>query len=55
MLYNAKVVGWSESETGITVNLEDGNICQGEQLIITTGAFTSKIIKDLGVKLKPTT
>ena len=55
MLYNTKVVGWSESETGVTVTLEDGSICQGEQLIITTGAFTSKIVKNLGVKLKPTT
>ena len=55
MLYNTKVVGWSESETEVTVTLEDGSICQGEQLIITTGAFTSKIVKNLGVKLKPTT
>ena len=54
ILYNTKVINWSESEDGVTVTLEDGTICTGEQLIITAGAFTSKVVADLGVKLKPT-
>ena len=54
MLYNTKVTGWKESESGVIVTLEDGTTCLGEQLIITTGAFTNKIVANLGVKLKIT-
>ena len=54
IIYNTKVMGWDESANGITVTLEDGTVCEGEQLIITTGAYTSKIVANLGVKLKPT-
>ena len=54
MLYNTRVTGWEESDSGVIVTLEDGTTCHGEQLIITTGAFTSKIVADLGVKLKVT-
>ena len=54
ILFNTKVTSWNESQDGVTVILEDGTICLGEQLIITTGAFTSKVVADLGVKLKPT-
>ena len=54
MLYNTKVAGWKELESGVIVTLEDGRTCLGEQLIITTGAFTNKIVANLGVKIKIT-
>ena len=30
MLYNTKVIGWEESESGVKVTLEDGTTCHGE-------------------------
>ena len=34
--------------------MEDGLIVEADQIIITAGAYTNHLVKDLGVKLKVT-
>ena len=54
ILENARVKSWSENAKGIKIVLEDGSVIEAEQLVITAGAYTTQLVKDLGVNLRVT-
>lgn len=53
ILENQKVLGWSADENGVAVETADGTYT-GKHLIITAGAWASKVLSDLHLPLSVT-
>ena len=54
ILENSRVKTWTEEKSGVMIVLEDGSIIEAEKLVITAGAYTNQLIKELGSKLRVT-
>ena len=52
ILENTRVISWEELPDRVRVYLEGGMIVEATQIVITAGAYTNHLVKNLGVKLR---